>query len=166
MQRIGDRRCGLWTSRWTRGWIVSVTGQWIPRPAVGGRPSGTLVVSASGKSGGTPTLGARLRTALARTSRTLYGERAPMVDALILGRRGGIDRGLQDRFAQSGLVHLFSISGFHVGVITAWVFLLCRATPEQGRALAWRPAPASATWRSWAGRLRPRGRPHSRCFWR
>jgi competence protein ComEC len=50
-----------------------------------------------------------------------------MVDALILGRRGGIDRSLQDRFAQSGLVHLLSISGFHVGVITAWVFLLCRA---------------------------------------
>ncbi len=49
-----------------------------------------------------------------------------MVDALILGRRGGIDRTLQDRFAQSGLVHLLSISGFHVGVITAWVFLLCR----------------------------------------
>jgi competence protein ComEC len=50
-----------------------------------------------------------------------------MVDALILGRRGGLDRDLQDRFAQSGLVHLLSISGFHVGVITAWVFLLCRA---------------------------------------
>jgi competence protein ComEC len=49
-----------------------------------------------------------------------------MVDALILGRRGGIDRSLQDRFAQSGLVHLLSISGFHVGVITAWIFLLCR----------------------------------------
>jgi len=49
-----------------------------------------------------------------------------MVDALILGRRGGIDRSLQDRFAESGLVHLLSISGFHVGVITAWVFLFCR----------------------------------------
>jgi competence protein ComEC len=49
-----------------------------------------------------------------------------MVDALILGRRGGIERSLQDRFAQSGLVHLLSISGFHVGVITAWVFLLGR----------------------------------------
>jgi competence protein ComEC len=49
-----------------------------------------------------------------------------MVDALILGRRSGIDRNLQDRFAQSGLVHLLSISGFHVGVITAWVFLVSR----------------------------------------
>ncbi len=41
-----------------------------------------------------------------------------MVDALILGRRGGIDLELQDRFARSGLVHLLSISGFHVGLIT------------------------------------------------
>jgi competence protein ComEC len=60
-----------------------------------------------------------------------------MVDALILGRRGGIDRTLQDRFAQSGLVHLLSISGFHVGVITAWIFLLCRlARLGRGAALA------------------------------
>ena len=49
-----------------------------------------------------------------------------MVDALILGRRSGIDRSLQDHFARSGLVHLLSISGFHVGVITAWIFLCCR----------------------------------------
>jgi competence protein ComEC len=59
-----------------------------------------------------------------------------MVDALILGRRSGIDRELQDRFAQSGLVHLLSISGFHVGVITAWIFLLCRSLRvERGLAL-------------------------------
>src|SRR5918994_42440 len=51
----------------------------------------------------------------------------PPVEALILGRRGGFDRNLQDSFAHSGLVHLLSISGFHVGIITAWVFLLCRA---------------------------------------
>jgi competence protein ComEC len=44
----------------------------------------------------------------------------------MLGRRGGIDRALQDRFAQSGLVHLLSISGFHVGLIAAWVFLVLR----------------------------------------
>ena len=44
----------------------------------------------------------------------------------MLGRRGGIDPELQDRFAQSGLVHLLSISGFHVGLIGAWVFLVAR----------------------------------------
>ncbi len=69
----------------------------------------------------------RTRTELFLSSRRLYGSRAPMVDALILGRRGGIDPELQNRFAQSGLVHLLSISGFHVGLISAWVFLLARS---------------------------------------
>jgi competence protein ComEC len=69
----------------------------------------------------------RMRTALFLSSRRLYGSRAPMVDALVLGRRGGIDPELQNRFAQSGLVHLLSISGFHVGLISAWVFLLARS---------------------------------------
>jgi competence protein ComEC len=109
------------------GLSVAVVGRWIPRPGVAGRPSGTLIVSTIGAISGRPSPGARLRTAVARASRSLYGVRAPMVDALILGRRGGIDRALQDSFAQSGLVHLLSISGFHVGVITAWVFLFCRA---------------------------------------
>jgi competence protein ComEC len=108
------------------GAVSEVTARWIPRAGVVGRPSGTLVVTGVGRPSGHSSLSARLRTSLGRTSRTLYGARGPMVDALILGRRGGIDRDLQDSFAQSGLVHLLSISGFHVGVITAWVFLLCR----------------------------------------
>ncbi len=131
------------TSRWPSGHpmdaglVVVVTGQWIPRPGAAGRPSGTLLVRDAASSPGRAAAAARLRTALAHSSRILYGDRAPMVDALILGRRGGIDRALQDRFAQSGLVHLLSISGFHVGVITAWVFLLCRMLRlERGRAFA------------------------------
>ena len=109
------------------GLTVEVVGRWIQRSGAAGRPGGTLIVSQIGTVSGRPSPAARLRTAIAHSSRMLYGARAPMVDALILGRRGGIDRALQDRFAQSGLVHLLSISGFHVGVITAWVFLLCRA---------------------------------------
>src|SRR6185312_4148175 len=97
-----------------------------PRPGVAGRPMGTLVVTDPGQGSGRATASERIRGALARASRSLYGARAPLVDALVLGRRSGIDRDLQDRFAQSGLVHLLSISGFHVGVITAWVFLLAR----------------------------------------
>src|SRR4029077_19507487 len=95
-------------------------------PGQSGRPGGTLVIRQIHRVAGKPAPSARIRTALGRGSRRLYGTRAPMVDALVLGRRGGIDRALQDRFAQSGLVHLLSISGFHVGVITAWIFLLCR----------------------------------------
>jgi competence protein ComEC len=123
---------GLVTARWPRGRVADagltfrVDGNWIPRTAAGGRPSGMLVVTGVGPGSGTPSSAARLRTALARASGTLYGSRAPMVEALILGRRDGIDRELQDRFAQAGLVHLLSISGFHVGVITTWIFLLSR----------------------------------------
>ena len=108
------------------GAVSTVTGRWIPRVRVAGRPSGTFVVSAVQQVSERATLSERLRTTLAGASRSLYGARAPMVDALILGRRGGIDRDLQDRFARSGLVHLLSISGFHVGVITGWIFLICR----------------------------------------
>ena len=132
VQPLGAGCSGPVSARWPSGnavdagRVATVTARWIPRPGVAHRPSGTLVVTEIGMLSGQPGLAARLRTMLARASRTLYGARAPMVDALILGRRGGIDRATQDRFAQSGLVHLLSISGFHVGVITAWVFLLGR----------------------------------------
>lgn len=119
------------------GLEVAVVARWIPRTGIAGRPVGTLVISRVGSIAGTPSAAARLRSALARASQTLYGARAPMVDALILGRRSGIDRELQDRFAQSGLVHLLSISGFHVGIITAWIFLVCRSLRvERGLALS------------------------------
>jgi competence protein ComEC len=120
-------------ARWPRGQRVAagaevtLVGRWIRRPGVGGRPGGMLAVSQASRLVLHPTAGERLRTYLHRASQRLYGGRAGMVDALILGRRGGIDPELQDRFAWSGLVHLLSISGFHVGLIGAWVVLLGRA---------------------------------------
>jgi competence protein ComEC len=123
---------GAILARWPRGRPTAagatsaVTGRWIPRPGSRGRAGGILVINEISQVSPRPTFPAQLRTSLARASRTLYGARAPMVDALILGRRADLDRDLQDHFAQSGLVHLLSISGFHVGVITAWVVLLCR----------------------------------------
>ena len=110
----------------TAGSVAQLTARWIPSPGAGNRPSGMLVVGRIGRASGGAMLPDRLRDALAQASRSLYGARAPMVDALVLGRRAEMDRSLQDRFAQSGLVHLLSISGFHVGVITAWVFLVAR----------------------------------------
>lgn len=68
----------------------------------------------------------RVRNALARASARLYGARAPLVDALVVGRRSGMDRELKNAFASSGLVHLLSISGFHIGLIAAWVVLVLR----------------------------------------
>jgi competence protein ComEC len=120
------------TARWPRGnpatagTVAEVTGRWMPRAGLGGRPGGTLAVTAVRILDTRPGPADRLRNRLFEASRRLYGARSGMVDALILGRRGGIDLELQDRFARSGLVHLLSISGFHVGLITAWVYLLCR----------------------------------------
>jgi len=108
------------------GSLTQVTARWIPSPGTANRAAGTLVVASIGRFSGRAAFPDRLRGALAQASRVLYGARAAMVDALVLGRRSEMDRSLQDRFAQSGLVHLLSISGFHVGVITTWVFLIAR----------------------------------------
>ena len=128
-----DAGCrGRLSARWPRrtpvvaGARAEVTGHWMPRAGLGGRAAGMLVITEARVTAGHGRLSDRLHNHLYAASHQLYGSRAGMVDALILGRRGGIDLELQDRFARSGLVHLLSISGFHVGLITAWVFLLCR----------------------------------------
>ena len=132
VQPIGARCSGVVSASWPAGQAVTaglellVEGRWIPNAGATGRPDGILVVRSTGRPTGTPSLGAELRNSLAGASRALYGTRAPLVDALMLGRRGGIDPLLQQRFAEAGLVHLLSISGFHVGLITAWVFLIGR----------------------------------------
>ena len=46
----------------------------------------------------------------------LYGARGPLVAALTLARREGMDRDVRDAFAVAGIAHLLAISGFHVGV--------------------------------------------------
>ncbi len=108
------------------GFDHRVEATWVPRAGTAGRAGGTLVVRGVDPATGSPSISAQLRTVLGRASTELYGARASLVDALMLGRRGAIDPDLQDRFAQSGLVHLLSISGFHVGLIGGWVFMVAR----------------------------------------
>jgi competence protein ComEC len=76
---------------------------------------------------GHPGVEDRFRNWLSRSIGELYGTRAGLVDALITGRRGEIEPALNAAFARSGLVHLLSISGFHVGVMFGWTVLLLRA---------------------------------------
>jgi competence protein ComEC len=128
LQPLGAGCHGSVAARWPPGRPLPagtqalLQGRWIARPGPANRPGGTLIVASAHPTGGAGA--AYLRNSISQATRSLYGARAPLVDALVVGRRGGIDRELQDQFAQSGLVHLLSISGFHVGVITAWVFLL------------------------------------------
>lgn len=104
-----------------------VHGRWLPRPDRFGRPGGTLVVQRYTHSAAVPTASERLRNWLARTTRDLYGTRTGTVEALIVNRRGAMPAELRDRYARAGLVHILSISGFHVGIIVGWIVLLGRA---------------------------------------
>lgn len=68
----------------------------------------------------------RMRDRVARRIASLYGPRAPLVDALVLGRRGDIDPQVRAEFVAAGLAHLLAISGLHVGIIAAWLVLTGR----------------------------------------
>jgi competence protein ComEC len=140
------------TARWPPGQALAsgaraeVTGRWVPRAGRFGRADGTLSVrTVRPLRGTTPSPADRLRNALTRRSERLYGERAPLVDALVLGRRADMDDALRTAFAESGLVHILSISGFHVGLIVAWVVMLLRAARvPRARAMALGAAAAAA----------------------
>jgi competence protein ComEC len=120
-------------ARWPGGDTTSVPGsegqvrgRWLPDTVVLGRPSGLLLVESFRRTGGVPTLAERLRTVVSRQIRSLYGARGGVVEALLLNRRASMSPELRQRYARSGLVHLLSISGFHVGLIAAWIVLLGR----------------------------------------
>jgi competence protein ComEC len=161
---LGAGCTGSIMARWPRNRAVPagvearITGRWMPRQGFGGRAGGTLAIEEIGTVSGAPRAADRLRSFLYGASRRLYGERAGMIDALILGRRGGIDPDLQDRFAWSGLVHLLSISGFHVGLITAWVFLAARLSRMQRSAALVLAAGVSVAYVAFLGWPAPAGR--------
>ncbi len=117
-----------WPNRFAApaGAEAEVTARWRPRPGRFGRPGGILVVTEVSAVRVRPGLAERLRTVVHQESARLFGRRAPVVDALIIGRRGDLDPALMDAFAASGLVHLLSISGFHLGLLAGWVYALLR----------------------------------------
>lgn len=105
---------------------LAVDATWTPGVRRLIEPDGMLAVKQASSRARVARLEFRVRNALNRASARLYGDRAPLVDALVVGRRSGMDRQLKAAFASSGLVHLLSISGFHIGLIAAWVVLVLR----------------------------------------
>ena len=103
-----------------------VEGKWIAPASGRGSRRGVLVVASGTRVAATPGISDRIRGSLISTSTRLYGDRAPLVDALILNRRSTLDPQLSEAYARSGLVHILSISGFHVGLIAGWLYLLGR----------------------------------------
>ena len=67
-----------------------------------------------------------VRDVIARRVRSLYGVRAGIVEALVLGRRFDLEPQLRRDFADAGVAHLLAISGLHVGIVAAWLVVICR----------------------------------------
>lgn len=135
------------------GQRVAVEGRWIPRPdGPAGRPGGALIVRRFAAESGSVPASLAWRGRLFATTARLYGARAPLVDALLFDRRGAVDRTVRTAYAEAGLVHLLSISGFHVGLIVAWIFLAVRGA-GLGRSRAWVVATLAAlvyvAWLGW-----------------
>ncbi|HYU37076.1 MAG TPA: ComEC/Rec2 family competence protein, partial [Gemmatimonadales bacterium] len=65
-----------------------------------------------------------LRDALAARSTELFGTRAPIVNALVFAPNAELDSDIRERYVRSGLAHLLSISGLHVGFMAAWLALI------------------------------------------
>ena len=120
----------------------------------------------------------RIRDTVGRRIHDLYGRRAPLVEAMVLGRRADLDPDVREQFIGGGLAHLLAISGLHVGIITAWLRWLVgmiagpRAGWQVSALAAWLyvallgfPAPATraATFIALAtlGRMRERRPPSS-----
>lgn len=86
----------------------------------------------------------RWRDGLVGRLERLYGERAPLVAALVFARREGMDQTVRESFTVTGIAHLLAISGFHVGVVAGLALALLRACGASRRrsalgsaALAW-----------------------------
>lgn len=70
---------------------------------------------------------ARLRQAVvARTLAVLPGTEGAVAAALLTGQRAAIPEGELARIRDSGLAHLLSVSGLHVGIVAGLGFLLVR----------------------------------------
>src|SRR5437764_7955543 len=100
-------------------WVVA--GRWS-----GVADRGVLVVRRLVRLDATPRGRGAVRDGLAPRSAELFGGRAPIVDALVFAPHATLDPDIRERYVRSGLAHLLSISGLHVGFLAAWLALLLR----------------------------------------
>ncbi len=69
----------------------------------------------------------RLRLRVAQLiDKTATTEQAPLVKALVIGEKNSIPATQRSMLARGGVAHLFSISGFHFGMVCALLYALCR----------------------------------------
>lgn len=53
-------------------------------------------------------------------------ESVPLLQTLLLGQRSELDENTLARFARTGIVHVFAISGLHMGLLAGMLFFCCR----------------------------------------
>ena len=104
-------------------WVAA--GRWVG-VGVGSGGRGVLVVRRAKLLDAEPRGRGALRGRLAARSAALFGRRAPIVDALVFAPNAPLDPDVRERYARSGLAHILSISGLHVGFLAAWLALLLR----------------------------------------
>ena len=50
-----------------------------------------------------------------------------IVAALVIGEQGGISKNIRDNYTSAGIVHILSVSGFHMGLIAGLIFAILRS---------------------------------------
>ena len=66
----------------------------------------------------------RVRSAIRDRIYRLFPDNAPIVAGFLIGDKSGVDESDLSSFRATGTAHLLSLSGFHVGVLTALLFFL------------------------------------------
>lgn len=74
-----------------------------------------------------------------RIGRTVPGGEGAVLQALLLGDMGGVPAQLRDLYTRTGVNHILSISGFHVGVIAFFIYHLALFCARTSRFLLLRP---------------------------
>lgn len=135
---VVDGSCGgAVVLRWPSGKVARGGTTWlVAGPWLGDPEGGLLRVRTARLIDPAPHGRGALRDRIATNARTLFGSRAPLVNALVIGGQTNLDRDVRERYARAGLAHILSISGLHVGFFAAWLGLLLRlvGVPPQPRA--------------------------------
>ena len=131
LKDIGSGRLPMVGETWTcRGWISRTA----RRHEDGARPFArqTLWVTQAVRTAPASRLAPVMETARAEFARRLgmgmenYEETADMHRALLLGRRGGMPQSRRRTFVAAGTVHVFAISGLHVGLVMCVIELILK----------------------------------------
>ena len=85
----------------------------------------------------TVTVLARWRRHAGATIDTLFGDDAPVVRALLIADTHELPADVRDRYSRAGLVHVLSISGMHVAIISGAVLLALQAARVAAPVARW-----------------------------